>query len=146
MTTAESNITQNANKIAAAVTVTEDGQTHETSITLTPEMLEAVTDQFVVKSPDGNSTVISGGQMSTDAIKSNNYVDPTSSTTPFSASGSFLNLANGDITTPSFSVDHDGNAKVGNNTNYVQFNGQTGVLSANVSSLSIAGTPAATST
>ena len=149
MTNAESAITQNSDNIDLMVTITEDGQTHETSLSLTQDMLEAVTDQFVVKSPDGTRTIISGGQMSTDAIKSNNYSAPTTGqvgTSPFSVAGSYFNLANGDIVTPAFYVDHDGVAKVGDSNSYISFDKNTGTLSAKVSSLQIAGTNAATTT
>lgn len=112
VSSAESQINMNADNIAAMVTV--DGQT--SSITLTENMLEAITGQFIVKSPDGNRTIISGGLLSTDAIQSNNYVAPTgtigvSGTAPYSVSGSKFDLSNGNIITPNFMLDSvNGNA------------------------------------
>ena len=108
MTSAESSITQNANNISAMVTV--NGQT--SAITLTQNMISAMTNQFVIKGSDNTTTVISGGKISansiktgdiaTDAIKSTNYVAAQSG--PYSAGGTFLDLSNGNIYTPNFGV------------------------------------------
>jgi hypothetical protein len=61
------------------------------------------------------TTVIDGGyiktntiqarHLATDAIMSNNYV-AASSSSPFSAAGSYLNLANGNFYTPNFGIDN----------------------------------------
>ena len=65
MTSAESSITQNANNISAMVTV--NGQT--SAITLTQNMISAMTNQFVIKGSDNTTTVISGGKISANSIK-----------------------------------------------------------------------------
>ena len=113
MNSAESSITQNANKISAMVSV--NGQT--SAITLTNKMIEAITEQFVIKGSDNTTTVISGGKISansiktgdlaTDAIKSNNY-QAGNANSHFSAAGSFLNLANGNFYTPYFTLNNTG--------------------------------------
>lgn len=103
VSTAESNIQQNSDSISAMVSV--NGQS--SSITLTQNMLEAITNQFIVKSPDGTRTVISGGLLSTDAVQSNNYSVPSnegSVTSPYSISGTMLDLSNGNIISPSFAI------------------------------------------
>lgn len=114
MTSAESSITQNADNIALMVTV--DGTS--SSLTLTQNMLTAMTSQFVVKDPAGSATIISGGKihanaittamLATDAIKSTNYSSGTSgSDVPannYSTSGTFLDLTTGNIYTPNFAV------------------------------------------
>lgn len=79
MNTAESSITQNSDKINLMVSV--DGTT--SSLTLTDKMLTAMTNQFIIKDPYGEATIISGGKihtnaittamLATDAIKSTNY-------------------------------------------------------------------------
>ena len=66
--------------------------------------MELVNADLVIKDPAGNSTVISGGRLSTDAIKSTNYVAGTSGS-PYSSTGTFLDLATGNIYMPSFGVD-----------------------------------------
>lgn len=99
MTTAETSITQNSSKITAMATLND--QTSE--ITLTPNMISAITNQFIVKGADGTTTIISGGVLSTDAIKSNNY-EAGISGSPYSSAGTFLDLSNGNIYTPNFGV------------------------------------------
>lgn len=96
VTNLTSKIQQNADKIGLMVSV--DGTS--SSLTLTDKMLEAVTKQFVVKSPNGVSTVIEGGKIKTDALKSTNY----QSGSTYSQQGSFFDLSNGNITTPEFAV------------------------------------------
>lgn len=63
---------------------------------------------------DDTTTVIDGGkiitgsvtanQLSADAIKSNNYVASSTSGSPYSSGGTFLDLSNGNIYTPNFGV------------------------------------------
>lgn len=77
MTAAETQIQQTEDTIDLLASVTTDGQTQTSTVTLTPEMVTAMTRQFVVKDPEGSETIISGGQIHTDAIKSTNYVEPT---------------------------------------------------------------------
>lgn len=77
------------------------------SFELTDKAITAITNQFVVKSPDGKRTVISGGLLTTDAIKSNNY---SYSSGTYSTAGTFLNLSDGSITSKNFAIDSSGNA------------------------------------
>lgn len=61
-------IEQKADQIALMASATTDAQTHVTTVTLTPEMVTAVTNQFVVKDPQGSATIISGGKIQADSI------------------------------------------------------------------------------
>lgn len=79
-----------------------------TSLTLTDAAVTAITKQFTIKSPDGSATIIEGGKLKTDALKSNNYVAGNDGT--YSAFGTFLDLSNGEIHTPGFYLDSVGNA------------------------------------
>lgn len=79
-----------------------------TSLTLTDSAVTAITKQFTIKSPDGSATIIEGGKLKTDALKSNNYVVGNDGT--YSAFGTFLDLSNGEIHTPGFYLDSVGNA------------------------------------
>lgn len=79
-----------------------------TSLTLTDSAVIAITKQFTIKSPDGKATIIEGGKLKTDAIKSNNYVVNNKGT--FSSFGTFIDLENGEIHTPGFYLDNVGNA------------------------------------
>ena len=79
-----------------------------TSLTLTDSAVTAITKQFTIKSPDGSATIIEGGKLKTDALKSNNYVTGNDGT--YSAFGTFLDLSNGEIHTPGFYLDSVGNA------------------------------------
>lgn len=79
-----------------------------TSLTLTDSAVAAITKQFIIKSPDGSATIIEGGKLKTDALKSNNYIAGNDGT--YSAFGTFLDLSNGEIHTPGFYLDSVGNA------------------------------------
>lgn len=79
-----------------------------TSLTLTDSAVAAITKQFIIKSPDGSATIIEGGKLKTDALKSNNYVSGNDGT--YSSLGTFLDLSNGEIHTPGFYLDSVGNA------------------------------------
>lgn len=79
-----------------------------TSLTLTDSAVAAITKQFIIKSPDGAATIIEGGKLKTDALKSNNYVAGNDGT--YSSLGTFLDLSNGEIHTPGFYLDSVGNA------------------------------------
>lgn len=79
-----------------------------TSLTLTDSAVTAITKQFMIKSPDGSATIIEGGKLKTDALKSNNYVAGNDGT--YSSLGTFLDLSNGEIHTPGFYLDSVGNA------------------------------------
>lgn len=45
----------------------------KSEIILTDKMVQAITKQFVIKSPDGSRTVIAGGKISSDLVQSNDY-------------------------------------------------------------------------
>lgn len=79
-----------------------------TSLTLTDSAVAAITKQFIIKSSDGSATIIEGGKLKTDALKSNNYVAGNDGT--YSSLGTFLDLSNGEIHTPGFYLDSVGNA------------------------------------
>lgn len=79
-----------------------------TSLTLADSAVAAITKQFIIKSPDGSATIIEGGKLKADALKSNNYVAGNDGT--YSSLGTFLDLSNGEIHTPGFYLDSVGNA------------------------------------
>lgn len=79
-----------------------------TSLTLTDSAITAITKQFTITSPDGTSTIIEGGKLKTDALKSNNYVAGNDGT--YSSFGTFIDLEDGSIHTPGFYLDMVGNA------------------------------------
>ena len=98
-----------------------DGKSSSTSLTLTDSLVSAITKQFIIKSPDGYSTVITGGKiqansitsdmLSSSAIKSKNYMAGTYvEGAGYSVLGTFLDLDNGMIHTPSFYTDSSGNS------------------------------------
>lgn len=98
-----------------------DGTSSSTSLTLTDSLVSAITNQFVIKSPDGTSTIIEGGKIKTGAIttdmlsssviKSKNYKEGTYvDGAGYSILGTFLDLDNGMIHTPGFYTDTIGNA------------------------------------
>ena len=116
MTAAETQIQQTDDTVSLLASVTTDGQTQQSTITLTPQMISAVSSSVSIQDPDGNETIIQGGRIETgaittdmidtDAIKSSNYSAPTQSTQPFSSAGTFLDLANGNFISPNFVVDN----------------------------------------
>lgn len=85
--------------------VTSDSS--QSSLTLTDSMLAAMVNQFIVTSPDGSFSIIEGGKLSTDAIKSNNYSYTDGEI--FSNAGTFLDLSNGEIISNNFALRSDGN-------------------------------------
>lgn len=98
-----------------------DGKSSSTSLTLTDSLVSAITNQFVIKSPDGSFTIIEGGKiktgaittnmLSSSAIKSKNYKEGTYvDGAGYSVLGTFLDLDNGMIHTPGFYTDVVGNA------------------------------------
>lgn len=80
-----------------------------TSLTLTDSMIDAMTKQFVVKSPDGKRVVIENGIVKTDFLQSHNYVAGTG-TPKYSSSGTFFNMADGALYAKNFVIDPNGNA------------------------------------
>lgn len=98
-----------------------DGKSSSTSLTLTDSLVSAITKQFIIKSPNGSSTIITGGKIQTNsitsdmlsssAIKSKNYMTGTYvEGAGYSVLGTFLDLDNGMIHTPSFYTDSSGNS------------------------------------
>lgn len=83
----------------------------EGSITLTNKMAKVVADTISLNGTvkvNGNMLVngaVTVDKIATDAIKSKNYIDPDETTTPYSKDGTFLNLNNGNIISPVFTVD-----------------------------------------
>lgn len=51
------------------------------------------------------ANTITANKLATDAIKSNNYLASSNASSPYSAAGTFLDLATGNIYTPNFGVD-----------------------------------------
>ena len=86
------------------------------SYEITADGIQAITDKFIIKDNNGSTTIISGGQihsnsittamLATDAIKSTNYTKPAINTSAYSTTGSYFNLATGNIETPNFAVDN----------------------------------------
>lgn len=116
-----SNVEQTADRIHLIVestSIEEDTEHNVTSFDLTDKAITAITNQFVIKSPNGTSTIIEGGEiktnsvttemLATDAIKSSNYKNVDSDTL-YSESGTFFDLVNGSITSKNFIIDSDGN-------------------------------------
>lgn len=98
---------QLANKIYWLVT----DSSSSSSLTLTSKALEAVTNQFIVKSPDGKRIVLEKGKITADALQSNNYVAPGHNSV-YAQTGTFYNLSNGSITSKNFVVDQYGNVNL----------------------------------
>ena len=81
------------------------------SLTLTDSVISAITKQFVIKDSSGKATIIEGGKIKTDALKSNNYIAGTYvDGAGYSSLGTFIDLENGMIHTPGFYIDTIGNA------------------------------------
>lgn len=117
-----------------------EGAGGTSSITLTNKALEAITNQFIVKDPNGNSTIISGGRiyansittamLATDAIKSTNYTKVSGNISAYSNTGSYFNLSTGNIETPNFAVDNT-NSKAYINGEIIATSGSIGDSSTN---------------
>lgn len=104
------------------------------SLTLTSQALTAMTNQFVIKSPDGKRVIIQKGQILLDALKSNNYSAPTSSTGIYAAAGTFYDLSNGSITSKNFVLDSNGNVSL-KGTVYATSGSFTGTIIANAGTI-----------
>ena len=142
--------TENATTLNTAKTYAEqlsdrfyayvEGAGGTSSITLTNKALEAITNQFIVKDPNGSSTIISGGRiyansittamLATDAIKSTNYTKVSGNTSAYSNTGSYFNLSTGNIETPNFAVDNT-NSKAYINGEIIATSGSIGNSSTN---------------
>lgn len=93
----------------------KDG-TSASNFTLTSRVAELISPEVVIKDPAGSATIISGGKihanaittamLATDAIKSTNYTASSNASSPYSATGTYLNLANGNFYTPNFGIDN----------------------------------------
>lgn len=114
ITSTKTTATQTAEKFTWLV---ESGDS-ASNFTLTDRAVELISSEVVIKDPGGNSTVITGGNvqantitaamLATDAIKSSNYSQSENpNTSPYSGSGTFLDLANGNFWTPNFGVIQD---------------------------------------
>ena len=83
----------------------DDGKSE---LTLTDNMVQAITKQFVVKSPDGTRTIISGGTISTDLVQSNDYEYASGI---YSNKGTMFSLeSTGYIRSKNFAVTENGDA------------------------------------
>lgn len=116
---------QLANKIYWLVT----DSSSSSSLTLTSKALEAVTNQFIVKSPDGKRIVLEKGKVTADALQSNNYVAPGHNSV-YAQAGTFYNLSDGSITSKNFVVDQYGNVNL-KGTVYATSGSFTGDIVAN---------------
>lgn len=58
------------------------------------------------------ANAITANKLATDAIKSNNYQASQNASSPYSATGTFLDLSNGRLYMPNFGVDADGKAYI----------------------------------
>ena len=113
--TALGTTTTTANQAADHISwmIETTGKTAST-FTFKNRIMELVNANLVIKDTNGNATVISGGNiqansittamLATDAIKSNNYSASVNTAAPYSATGTFLDLANGNFWTPNFGV------------------------------------------
>lgn len=111
-----STLQQKADYVLTAVS----GSDGTSSFKISSTAMESITDQFIVKSPDGTSTIISGGtlavysitadMLNASAIKSQNYVEGTyTGDAGYSMSGTFLDLSNGLVHMPGLYNDISGN-------------------------------------
>lgn len=85
--TVQSNIDQNSKKIA--LLIKEDDKV-TTSFSITDGLLEAITKQFKILSPDGTSTIIEGGKIKAHSISSDEIT-----TENIEGSNGWINLSNG---------------------------------------------------
>lgn len=93
---------------AKMISLLVESDDEKSEIILTDKMIQAITKQFVIKSPDGSRTVITGGKISTDLVQSNDY-EYTNGI--YSNKGTMIGLENtGFIRSKNFAVDKDGNA------------------------------------
>lgn len=80
-----------------------------TSLTLTDKMISAITNQFVIKSPDGKRVVIEDGLLKSNFLQSLNYQAGTG-TPLYSSAGTFIDMSNGAIYSKNFVIDKNGSA------------------------------------
>lgn len=96
---------QLANKFNWVVT----SNSSSTSLTLTDKMISAITNQFVIKSPDGKRVVIEDGLLKSNFLQSLNYQAGTG-TPLYSSAGTFIDMSNGAIYSKNFVIDKNGSA------------------------------------
>ena len=96
---------QLANKFNWVVT----SNSSSTSLTLTDNMVSAITDQFVIKSPDGQRVVIENGILKSDFLQSLNYQAGTG-TPKYTNAGTMFDMTNGAIYSKNFVISSSGEA------------------------------------
>lgn len=96
---------QLANKFNWVVT----SNSSSTSLTLTDNMVSAITDQFVIKSPDGQRVVIEDGILKSDFLQSLNYQAGTG-TPKYASAGTMFDMTNGAIYSKNFVISSSGEA------------------------------------
>lgn len=80
-----------------------------TSLTLTDNMVSAITDQFVINSPDGKRVVIEDGILKSDFLQSLNYQAGTG-TPKYANTGTMFDMTNGAIYSKNFVISSSGEA------------------------------------
>ena len=100
-------LTQTANDFRFFVQRVADGQASTSTLNITSDGATFVSSNISIKNPNATSTVISGGKISTDLVKSNNYAYSSGN---YSTAGTFLNLTDGSIRSKNFAIDASGNA------------------------------------
>lgn len=103
-----------ANQTADKFTWLVDSGTSASNFTLTSRVAELISPQVVIKDPAGSATIITGGKiqansittnmLKSDAIKSTNYTASSNASSPYSATGAFLDLNTGSLYMPNFGV------------------------------------------
>ena len=103
-----------ANQTADKFTWLVDSGTSASNFTLTSRVAELISPQVVIKDPSGSATIITGGKiqansittnmLKSDAIKSTNYTASSNASSPYSATGAFLDLNTGSLYMPNFGV------------------------------------------
>lgn len=112
-----------------------ESKSSETSLILTDSLISAITKQFIIKDSNDSITIIEGGKiksnsittdmLSTTVITSSNYETGIyTDGAGYSKKGTFIDLENGMIHTPTLYTDRDGNSYV-NGTVYAT-NGEIG--------------------
>lgn len=80
-----------------------------TSLTLTDNMVSAITDQFIIKSPDGKRVIIEDGILKSDFLQSLNYQAGTG-TPKYASAGTMFDMTNGAIYSKNFVISSSGEA------------------------------------
>lgn len=127
-TTSITNLRTEYNQTAQGFNWLVQRNNQTSSYEITSDGIEAITNQFIVKDPNGSATIISGGRihtnaittamLATDAIKSTNYRASSIASSPYSGEGSFFNLSTGSIETPNFAI-YNATTQGGQNAAYI---------------------------